>query len=277
MNKDLPNLDKIEDYLNGQMPEAEREKFERELDSDPSLKKEFHLVQDILAGIEQLGDEELKGQIGQAQQELEAEGFFEKKTGKIAALPFDRRRWHRWAAAASVLIVLGTALFLWLRPGSTGQEVFAAYFRAEEARTGALIDDLSASGLLVPNQEQRNNLAAALKLYQAGEYADARQALAGYRQEYPQDTIARFYLGLSELHLSNFNEAINLLSPIVPKELGAEPPAGLEDEITWYLALAYAGRPTGIGRDSAAVLLRRLEATSSSYSARAQEALQKLE
>lgn len=274
MTNDLPNLDKIEDYLNGLMPEQEREQFEQELDADPSLKKEFQLVQDILAGIGQLGDEELGSQIGQAQQELEAEGFFEKKTGRIAALPFDRRH---WAAAASVLIVLGTALFLWLRPKSSGQDVFAAYFRAEEARTGALIDDLSAAGLLVPNQEQRNNLAAALKLYQSGNYSDARQALASYRQKYPQDTIAQFYLGLSELHLSNFNEAINLLSLIAPKELGAEPPAGLEDEITWYLALAYAGRPTGIGRDSAAVLLRRLEANSSSYSARAQEALQKLE
>lgn len=275
MTNDLPNLDKIEDYLNGLMPEQEREQFERELDSDPSLKKEFQLVQDILAGIGQLGDEELESQIGQAQQELEAEGFFEKKTGRIAALPFDRQR---WAAAASVLIVLGTALFLWLRPKSSGQDVFAAYFQAEEAKTGALIDDLSAAGLLAPNQEQRNNLAAALKLYQSGNYADARQALAGYRQKYPQDTIAQFYLGLTDLHLSNFDEAVHLLSPIAPRAPGAKLPAGLEDEITWYLALAYAGRPAEKDKDSAAALFRRLAANSSSpYAARAREALRQLE
>ena len=286
MANDLPNLDKIEDYLNGLMPEEERKGFEEQLAEDPALKKELDLVQDMLAGIEQFGDDALKARIGAAQQELESEGFFEKKTGNVIALPTRRRQFSRqWAAAASLLIICGAALFLWLKRSNPYQELFAKNFQAEDSKTAILIDDLSASGLFATEKERRSSLADALKSYQAKDYEDAQKTLASYHEMYPQDTIAQFYLGLSELHLFNFDKAITLLRPIAldvlpPGQNSGQVSRGIDfqNEITWYLALAYSKWPGQAAKDSTLLLLRRLESAGDSlYAAKARTALRQLE
>ncbi len=285
MTNELPNLDEIEAYLGDLLSAEERAKFEQELTRNPALKKEFDLVQDLLTGIDRFGDDAVKAQIGAAKRELEAEGFFEKKTAKVVELqPARQRLWQRWAVAASILAVCGTALFWWMKQSDPYQDFFKQNFQAEDIKIAAVIDDSSASGLLTGDRERRNSLASALRFYQAKDYAAAAKALSAHHQSYPQDTVAQFYLAISEIHHSDYDKAIALLQPLAPEVLNpgvrfgqASQGIDFQNEMTWYLALAYSKRPGQAAKDSTLLLLRRLESRGDSfYSEKARVALLKL-
>ena len=285
MTPDLPNLEKIEDYLNGIMPDDQRTAFENELNEDASLKKEFDLVQDMLMGIEQLGDDVLKTQISAAHQELKGDGFFEKKTAKVVVMRPAKHRWYRWAAAASLLVIFGAVLFFMLNREDNYQKWYTQNFRPEDEKIATVIDDLTASGMLATDREKRESLANALKRYQQGEYTSAKDAFTIHLQNYRPDTVAQFYLALSELHLSNIEKAIASLKPITPQSLNPDVRPGqvsrgvdFQHEMTWYLALAYSKRGDRTAKDSTLILLRKLVSSGDdNYAAKAQTALQQLE
>ncbi|MBK8562633.1 MAG: hypothetical protein IPN76_04625 [Saprospiraceae bacterium] len=146
MTHDLPNLDKIDAYLNDVLSADERAKFEQELAADPSLRREFDLVQDMLGGVELAGDEALKAQIGAAHSELATEGFFAKPEAKIVEMKAAQRGMRRvLAVAASVLLLVAAGVWWWSKSqGNPAQEVAKQYLYAESTKLPTLLDDISA-------------------------------------------------------------------------------------------------------------------------------------
>ena len=176
------------------------------------------------------------------------------------------------------MILIGAAVFFTLRQRNPYKELFDQNFYAEHSRIDAVIDDGAAPGLLNADRTRNGSRARALSLYRAGDYAGARAALATHFSTYPQDTIARFYLALSAMHLAGYDDAIALLQPIAAERPGAGEDTGFQSEITWYLALAYSKHPGRAAKDSTLLLLRRLETgTDTEYVAKARAALKSLE
>ncbi len=287
MTHDLPNLDKIDAYLNDVLSADERAKFEQELAADPSLRREFDLVQDMLGGVELAGDEALKAQIGAAHSELATEGFFAKPEAKIVEMKAAQRGMRRvLAVAASVLLLVAAGVWWWSKSqGNPAQEVAKQYLYAESTKLPTLLDDISAPGLGQDDRPRRTSLAAALKLYQNKSFGEAEKALAAHLQTYPQDTISQFYLALSHLELGHYDQATALLRPIAPANLTPDARPGqasqaldFQYEMTWYLALASSQLPDQAAQDSTLSLLRKLEASGNGeWAAKAKEVLGKLD
>lgn len=285
MTHDFQHIDRIDAYLNDLLSEAERAKFEQELAADPSLRREFDLVQDMLGGVELAGDEALKAKIGAAHNELATEGFFAKPEAKIVEMkPAQWGLRQVLAVAASVLLLVAAGVWWWSKSqGEPAQQVMQ-YYAAETTKLVTAIDDASAPGLGQDDRPRRTSLAAALKLYQAKSFGEAEKALAAHLQTYPQDTISQFYLALSHLELGHYDQAAALLRPITPETLTPDARSGqasqaldFQYEMTWYLALASSQLPGQAAQDSTLLLLRKLEASGNGeWSAKAKEVLEKL-
>jgi len=287
MTHDFQHIDKIDAYLNDVLSAGERAKFEQELADNPSLRREFDLVQDMLGGVELAGDEALKAQIGAAHVELATEGFFEKPEAKVVELKPAQWGMRRvLAVAASLLLLVAAGVWWWSKSQADPvQEVAKQYLYAETTKLATVIDDTSAPGLGQDDRPRRTSLAAALKLHQNEAFGEAEKALAAHLQTYPQDTISQFYLAMSHLELGSYEQAAALLRPISPATLTPDARPGLASqaldfqyEMTWYLALASSQLPGQAAQDSTLLLLRKLEASGNGeWAAKAKEVLGKIE
>lgn len=287
MTHDFQHIDRIDAYLHDVLSEAERAKFEQELAADPSLRREFDLVQDMLGGVELAGDEALKAQIGAAHNELATEGFFAKPEAKIIEMKPAQWGMRRvLAVAASVLLLVAAGVWWWSKSqGDPAQAVAKQYLYAESTKLPTLLDDISAPGLGQDDRPRRSSLAAALKLYQNKSFSEAEKALTVHLQTYPQDTISQFYLALSHLELGHYEQAAALLRPITPATLTPDARPGqasqaldFQYEMTWYLALASSQLPGQAAQDSTLFLFRNLEASGNGeWVAKAKEVLGEIE
>ncbi len=285
MTPDFQHIDRIDAYLHDVLSATERAKFEQELAADPSLRREFDLVQDMLGGMELAGDEALKAQIGAAHSELVTEGFFAKPEAKVVQLKPQWGMRRVLAVAASLLLLVAAGVWWWSKSqGDASQEVVKQYYAVETTKLATVIDDTSAPGLGQDDKPRRSSLAAALKLYQDKSFGEAEKALTTHSQTYPQDTISQFYLALSHLELGHYEQAAALLRPIAPATLTPDARPGqasqaldFQYEMTWYLALASSQLPGQAAQDSTLLLLRKLEASGNGeWAAKAKEVLAKL-
>lgn len=67
MNRDFNYTELIEDYLVGNLSEKERLEFENQLNTDPLLRKEFQLQEDIIGSIRNVRKAELKSMLNNVQ------------------------------------------------------------------------------------------------------------------------------------------------------------------------------------------------------------------
>src|SRR5690606_2649060 len=116
-----------------------------------------------------------------------------------------------------------------------------------------ILGRLEAAGFASPEQSRNDSLAQALQLYEKGEYEKARIELVQYCQIYPDDKIARHYLGMSLLQQSEYAKAASHLSA-----LAGDPDFELRHANKWYLALCYLQFGTPEGRKDARALLQQL-------------------
>lgn len=84
--EDQYNLDIIIRFINGELPGAEREGFQQQIDSDPGLASLVGRYRDIAAGVTYAGREGLRAQLRELEKQLEAEGFFLTDEDAIAYL-----------------------------------------------------------------------------------------------------------------------------------------------------------------------------------------------
>lgn len=112
MNKQ-PDISLIRKYLNGELDARAMYELERQAEHDPQLR-------DMLAGMEMAPPEEHAANLADIRQRLQARITAEK-------VPVRRIYFGRWAAAASVLLVLSIATLFLLRrePGPEPQTVSA--------------------------------------------------------------------------------------------------------------------------------------------------------
>ena len=141
-----------------------------------------------------------------------------------------RNKWMTWAAAASVLLVLGAAW--WFFGRSTVEDLAAEAFAANYLKTEVAP---SLSNVMDDSQVTATEQAAR-DAYLQGDFVKAARGFAGI----PPATAAQlFYLGIAYLKQAkpNYSSAVNGL--LQARKLGN---GWQEDAINWHLALAYLGQ-----------------------------------
>ena len=103
----MKNFDQIERYLNGEMPESERQSFEQEMAQNPELAEEVRLQRFEEDAIGLMIEDDLLAKIKQIGKEKEAGIQLVSKKNKS----FLQLRWVQLAAAASVLLIAVFAIY----------------------------------------------------------------------------------------------------------------------------------------------------------------------
>lgn len=272
------NIDDLENYLNGQLGDEDRQAFQKELEADETLAAEVDFHQDILKGINSGAEQDFRGMVGNVHGKLKSEGFFaaeetsarkigEKQT-KIRNL---RSRWVRGlAAAASIAILISAMWWLFLQPASPDAIYANAYTPAPDVLSVELDDRLSETGFGI-NKAALIGLQNGINTYNSGDYKAARTQLLAFVNDAPEDGLAnyaKFYAGLAAMEMGDYMTAaseLNFLSTIENFELS--------NDAAWYAGLS--GLQI-VDIDFAKASLKKL-LNDTEYGERAREILEDLE
>lgn len=233
----------IEAYLNGKLAPADRADLEADRRADPELDREIRLQEELRAGFRAVG---LENRLQAARQRHQDRTDNPQKVEpKVMPLPAQRTvrvawGWNdlrTWAAAASVVIIVGVSVWLLnqQRESRIGETAYASNYQPDA--TDFVVRGLPAS--LKP--ADRAVLTRGVQAYHQGQYGAAIGSLEKVANADGSLAIAQYYLGISYLTTPDVDKAIRYLQ-IAQREA----PPDIRRKAQWYLALAYlkkADRP----------------------------------
>jgi tetratricopeptide (TPR) repeat protein len=211
-------IERVEQYEQGLMPEAERSAFEAELASNAELRQALELYRLGQEVIEQGVETQLRRQL---------QGWAASDTGTAAA-PLTARRvtmrpmWMRLAAAASVALILGWFSIQWVSRDYSDEALFAAQYEAPDtgtSRSGVTLDNPLETGF---KALENNNLQAAEDFFKSIQPDNERYAEAQY------------YLGHTAGQLKHYDLAIAAFQSSIQRN-----EAKFQEKAEWNLLLAY--------------------------------------
>lgn len=239
----MDNIDRIDKYLQGNMDAGEKQAFEAEMAATPALAEEVELQRDMLVFLQQ---KEKRSHL-KSQLEEVGKGYFQKEEAKVIPFVQRRRVWLLVATAAAVIALLIVGRWI------TRPSLFEEY-----AQFPPLALAEKSAGAVDWSQAER--------AFQSGDYATASSLLADYSTQYPNDALARIYLGISRMELDQTVEAQQIFAGIT----SADPT--LKDFANWCLALNYL---KANDRPKCRATLQKIQASSAYYD-KAQELLGRL-
>lgn len=240
----------IEKYLSGELSDAEKDAFEKQLDMDESLRKELEVAVKARAAIYAKGIEERK--------EAFAERWQEQKQQEILQDKFhSRRRLIPYVAVAAAIVGL-LLLFNFFRPDKvqlSNQELFAQYYEAP------LAPSIRVEGAV-------SNFKKANAAFHQGKFEEAAllytQALRD--ASFVQKDEARFFGGISYLELGQGTKALELFEQLEG--------ANYQEMKNWYSVMAYLQLDQA--ENARAILTQITQNPQHFYREKAEELLQKL-
>lgn len=213
----MEQLKQILKYLDGEVIGEEKQKFEKELETNDSLKQTYNLVQAVNSTI---ADDKLLSfveNLKKAQLTVNEENGMKKP--KITMQPW------KIIAAASVVIILAIVAFYYSNTSKPSNEkVFAQFYQRYEA------DIITRSS----EPSEGSDLISAIQLYDKGKYTDAINRFEEIIKNDATNTAARFFIGVSFIETKNFTKAIENLKFVVTQN-----DTVFIEHAEWYLALCY--------------------------------------
>jgi len=204
MNRDQNTFERIESYLNQSLNAEEHADFERQIDSDPVLKQEVELHRSLYAELNDIDSLEFRKKV--------------VEIGKNHNNQQPKSSFFSWKIAASLLVLIGLSVYLWLKP-TTGEDLFETYYKAYP------VEDMVRGENTTDNDE-------ILQRYTNGNYNEVLADLKRLSKENPNNETLQLYLGNSYLNLDHEEEAIIVFQNITKQSKYYE-------DGQWYLALAY--------------------------------------
>lgn len=187
MGEVLKNIEEIENYFEGKLSLEDRLLFEAKLEANPELVAEFELYKQIRGAIVEKGKEDLKNKFALIDKELEDKN--------AAVIPISKKKDYRMLAiAASVILIVGIALFFYLNKKNDYSQLASKYYEIEkglpvEMGTSARFDNL-------------------MNAYKAGNYTDAQRQLNELLQGDSTNDTLIFFNALINDELKNYQSAI---------------------------------------------------------------------
>ncbi|MGA2405629.1 MAG: hypothetical protein ABSF81_02630 [Bacteroidales bacterium] len=251
----------------------DNEKFIREAFSEAA--SEENLIDEISQIKQEIGDNKLKEitaeWVKEWHENKQRDGGRDSKTEEIRDFITSsinseeikpvkiRPLFVRYASLAAAALIGAFILIKTLLPSYNPENLFTSYYKPFEA-----ISPVTRS----MNNNEPDIYSSAIGSYKTGDYERAAKGFADVIQKDPTVMSPRFFMGLTELALGNYDQTINLLTGVVNDsgEYGKES--------RWYLGLTYLktgnkpkatecfenlAKSTGFYRDRSEKILRRLK------------------
>jgi TolA-binding protein len=273
----------ISDYDKNISGNKDNEKFIREAFSEAASEK--NLIDEISQIKQEIGDNKLKEITaewvnewhenkqrdgGRDPKAVEIKNFITssidsyenehvKSINDVSKKGSGRSLFVRYASLSAAALIGAFILIKSLLPSSNPENLFTSYYKPFEA-----ISPVTRS----MNNNETDSYSSAIGSYKTGDYERAARGFADVIQKDPTVMSPRFFMGLTELALGNYDQTINLLTGVVNDsgEYGKE--------ARWYLGLTYLktgnnpkaiecfenlAQSTGFYRDRSEKILRRLK------------------
>lgn len=230
----------LEKYFEGQLSEDEVKALEKRVQENQQFAKDVELARKLFMHKKK---QAIRHQIAEVHNELSNDGFFdqfkeEKQESKVILMPQkNRRRLYQWGMAAAILILIAVGLTQFLRNShSTGTQALALeeFYHPELTQIETNLDELSASGLASTDKTKKESLAEGLLLLYKDEFSRAEAAIKNHLNQYQEDPVALFYMGMCLQQQDKYAASIDYLRP-----LSTDSSFELQDGAAFYLALAY--------------------------------------
>lgn len=184
----MNNNDQIEKYLNNELTEAERTELENQMQEDDKLKEAFDRQQTAHRILDIAIAQNLKEQLVQLEEESKVVSIKRHKSRRFSIL--------QWAAAASVLLVVGFFAFFFQGGQSDPGQLASAYYQMPDL-------NLQRSG----GTTQEDVLSRGLQALENQDYAAAVNTLDSIDSGNEYYLVALYYLAHSHYLQGNFAEA----------------------------------------------------------------------
>jgi hypothetical protein len=247
----------IEAYLNQELSPADRQSFEREIAADDTLRQDLAIHERFRLGLRglaierrvRLAHERYTETLAAARPDIARPGTSEQQPTPFSAVHTGGSTYRRWAAAASLVAVMGLGLYAYQRQSGHVELAYAGQSLNQSA--DQLTKGLPAN--LTPTD--RATLLEAIRHYKAGQYDAVVEQLKIPAADQPTEAYRQYFLGLTYLTDKHPTEAILPLQQAVSTSSGT-----LRQKADWFLALAYVSNQqpalakpilTRIGQDKA--------------------------
>lgn len=238
--------ERVENYLLGIMSPEERLVFEEELKSNSELSASLDEARDLMVGIEDHFDNELKSKLR----------HIEGPDNKAKVVYLKKRRNLRWSLVAAIAVLLIIATF-YLIPGDQPSELYAQYY----SDYPNIIE--------LQQRAESSPISTAFLFYQQGNWNAADKSFQTLISSDQSLIYPHFYRAISRLNLNDPSEAINELETVIRSndERFLQP-------AKWYLALAHLRKG-----DTAAskTILGEIASTEGNYATEAAALVNELE
>ena len=238
----------IEAYLDGSMPEKEREEFENLLAVDNSLRQEVALMKEVNEAISEEEIHEFREKVGNI--------MIARLNGLPAWIRIVRTL-SKLPVAAAILVLIGLSLWR-IFTTKSGPDYFNELYVPYQT-------DITTRSI---NSIDKNKIELSYLLYQEENYEASFEMLNNYLLKQPQDKTAQFYLGMDAIELKKYDVAIASLSKV------ANDSSSLYSlHARWYLALSYLEINN---KERAKECLELLSSSENLYSSKSKKLLKKL-
>lgn len=220
-------FDLIEAYLKDELSAPDRVSFEQDIAADAELRTEVNRQRDFRLGLRALG---IQRALEQTRNQYKASAVIITPVSESTTVVRFLATWRYWAAAASVIMVLGVGYYAYQQ--TAGRQADIAYAETSLSDTDEEWIRSFPSGT-VPTQI-RTQLLDAFRTYKAGKYDEVIQQLKTLSADKKTVYYKNYLLGLSHLANKQPTDAIPLL-----RQAQGSPSPKLRQKAEWFLALAY--------------------------------------
>ena len=243
--------EKIQSYLDQSMPEAERKQFEKQLESDPILMKEFTLIKEIE---QELGNKDLIEFKSTLSNILESESASESENQKLES----KSRVFSLSTkviglAASLLFIVGLGWFFLLQ-NNNGKNEYSS-----------LVAEFSIAYPVQNKIRGENDVEDIYKEYSEKNYSVSSKKLEAFGNNTGDDN-AKLFAAISYLKIDENDKALALLDKIAFE-------ASLINPVNYYKGIIYLKKGDRIKAETS---LREINQGNKFLYDRAQEILAKI-